>query len=111
MLLNMKLEVMNMSYEFLLGRDVLPKLFPNDEIMTYFPTHFEMVDSQLVPTKPPPADMAIHYAINNVDIDDIESNKIVGDYLSYRDHVQTINRIISDINGNINVSAISAPSQ
>jgi hypothetical protein len=91
--LQQKLEVLHMSYDYLLGIDVLPLVFPHDEIMHYM---------GITPSSAPTVN-TLNYDNNNVPLVD---NTTLYDYVESCGSTITMNRIVSEIEGNINISAI-----
>jgi hypothetical protein len=102
----MKCEVLNMTYDLLLGQDVLPLLFPNDEIMDYMPKAFQWVDGNLVPQSI--AKVTLAYSVNAVLPETIVENRMVSEYVESRANDQIINSIITEIDGDklLNTSGI-----
>jgi len=95
--LHQKLEVLNMSYDYLLGIDVLPSLFPHDEIMRYMgvPDNNVTVDSSV---------NTLSYGGPDNKEPLVERN-VLHDYLQTRGTQITMNRLITAF-GNMTVGAV-----
>jgi hypothetical protein len=93
-----KLEVLHMSYDYLLGIDVLPLIFPDDEIMQYMGNQAP-TSSQCINT--------ISYDDNN---DPLVDNNVLHEYINTCGNNIILNRLVTELDGNLTVNHISTPS-